>query len=363
MKRTTMLKIVVALAFAVAACPPARADCPGSSTYFRSEIVTYYETFIDLPVQQNLTHEWECNIESSTNLGRVCHVRLRGVLHFPQYVPVRGQPPPRFPAIIYNHGSEEDFTGISKACEVANYFVPKGYIVFAPFRRGQGDHPNDAKSTGIYIETMLDHFDLNHFEHDTACSNRQCYKAELLKAQADEDVVHGLEYLENRAELKKERGGDPLVAFMGNSYGGAVTVFLNRLNLGHKAAVAFAPAAQNWDAVNYAYAAERWIGATPVQDALIRAAKGAKRPTFYAQAKWDYDTRATIDLAYAHAYGGSDPEHGKHFMASIFPWEKPGPDPENPDLPDYQSVHVGFAHTPSVWGPAVLDFLQRCDVK
>jgi len=244
--------------------------------------------------------------------------------------------------------------------------VPKGYIVFVPFRRGQGDHANDARSTGIYIEDMLTDFENRREAHDTTCADRGCYKAQLLKAQADEDLVRAFNWLTARGNVKTDRAGEPLLAFLGSSYGGAVTVLVNRLSLGHKAAVPIAPAAQNWGSVNFAYAATKWRdagGFTALQEELLKAAQSAKAPAFYIQAKWDFDTRATIDLAYAHAYGGNDPEHGKHFMASIFPYDKPGPDPNDPTQLDYDSVHKAFASRTDLWGTAVLDFFKRCGVK
>ena len=365
MKRITLLKLALIITILAAVPATTRADCAGSSVTFRTEVVTYYETYYELPAEQNLNEEWACNYETN-NGRRYCRVRLYGVMHSPLYFVREGQRPPQFPVIVYNHGSEEEFTAYTKACSIANYFVPKGYIVFVPFRRGHGDQLNSAKSTGVYIEDMLTDFDNRRPAHDTTCGDRQCYKAELLREQAEEDVAAAFTYLSGRADTKKDRSLNLVSAVSGSSYGGAITVLVNRLDLGQRAAVAFSPAAQNWGAVNFAYAAKRWVDAgnfTPLQDELLKASQDAKAPAFYLQAKWDYDTRATIDLAYAHAYGGNDPTHGQRFMAAIFPYDKPGPDPLDPDQLDYQSVHVGFANSTDIWGAAVLDFIRTYGVK
>jgi len=92
----------------------------------------------------------------------------------------------------------------------------------------------------------------------------------------------------------------------------------------------------------------------------LTAANTAQKPAFYLQAKWDYDTRATIDLAYAHAYGSNDSTHGNRFVASIFPYKKFLL--ENGEV-DYQSAHAGFAEDTDVWGSSVRAFLKLYGVK
>jgi hypothetical protein len=99
-----------------------------------------------------------------------------------------------------------------------------------------------------------------------------------------------------------------------------------------------------------------------MQKELISAASNAKSPAFYIQAKWDYDTRSTIDLAYAHSYGSADPKHSRSYQAAIYPYQNPCPDTACTDE-DFQSIHSGFFRDISVWGPAVHDFLKRRGVK
>ena len=264
---------------------------------------------------------------------------------------------------MVNHGSGAEFEAYNKHCEIANYFVPEGYMVFVPFRRGQGDNdaPFGDKSTGIYIEDMLDDFSSANptYNHPTNCTTRGCYKAEIFKQQAFWEVFQAAIYLQKRSDIKRDENGFAL-AIMGNSYGGAVTAFANAYFLGQRAAVVFSPGTQQWEDATCLPGDQTCGG--EVQKALLSAARNAKYPAFYLQAKWDYDTRPTIDLAYAHAYGGSDEKHGDRFMASIFPYPKPDIDPDTGEL-DYQSVHAGFFKEPSRWGPAVLEFLRQYDVK
>ncbi|MBC7930269.1 MAG: hypothetical protein H7Z38_06825 [Rubrivivax sp.] len=361
MKRTTLLKLALALAALAAAPSTARAQC---SSEFSTTLVKYYETEYELPpfAQRDETAESICSIRTEGG-RRICTVRLWGALHQPDSDLMF----PKFSTLIFNHGSEETFTAKGKYCRVAKYFVPKGYAVFVPFRRGQGDSDHadgNRRSSGRYIEDVVDDFTNNPNGHNTTCpaGAGACYRAQLLKLEADEEVARAVRYLTVTRELVvKESDGDYKLAVAGNSYGGSVTVFFNRKAHGQKAVMPFAAAAENWDKVNFDYAAQGWDISFPdsVLGALLSAAKNAKRPAFYLQAKWDYDTRSTIDLAYAHAYGSSDPTHGDKFMASIFPYRKFLF--QNGEI-DYQSAHAGFADATDVWGASVLAFLKLYNV-
>jgi hypothetical protein len=171
-----------------------------------------------------------------------------------------------------------------------------------------------------------------------------------------------MEYLKTRPDVKRDADNPQQyhVGIMGISYGGAVTVFANRRDFGQKAAVAFSPGAQQW-APEICAPNDPACG-TEFQREIISAAGNAKNPAFYLQAKWDYDTRATIDLAYAHSYGSNDPKHSRGYMAAIYPYLNPCPGRPCTD-DDYQSIHAGFFGATDVWGNAVLDFLRRSGVK
>ncbi|HLY27325.1 MAG TPA: hypothetical protein VKQ72_13350 [Aggregatilineales bacterium] len=70
------------------------------------------------------------------------NLTLVGFLYKPD-----GQGP--FPGIIWNHGSEQNPGPGPEFDAVANIFVPAGYVVFAPMRRGHG------LSEGEYIGDQL----------------------------------------------------------------------------------------------------------------------------------------------------------------------------------------------------------------
>jgi pimeloyl-ACP methyl ester carboxylesterase len=365
MKRITLIKLGMLVVATFIALPNARAGCGGGD--FSTTLVKYYETEYELPPasQRDETAESICNIRIEGS-RRFCTVRLWGALHRPR-------PNPdllfeKFPTLIFNHGSENPFKAFGKYCKVAQFFVPKGYVVFVPFRRGQGD-PDSSEgnrvSSGKYIEDVLNDFVNNPSHHNTTCTTKACYKAQLLKLEADEEVDLAAHYLTVTADLvTQEADGDYKLAVGGNSYGGAVTVFFNRKNHGQKAVMAFAPAAQNWGNVDFEAAAAGWdlsLDRTTLLGTLLNAAKNAKQPAFYLQAKWDFDTRATIDLAYAHAYGSSDPTHGNRFMASIFTYQQFPPLKNG--QPDYQSAHGGFSEATEEWGRSVRAFLIQYGVK
>jgi dienelactone hydrolase len=364
MKRIYLIKLAMFVVGIFIASPGAFAA--GCSDQFATTLVTYYEAEYELPPisQRDETAESICNIRTQ-GTRRFCTVRLQGALHWPFLSETTVG---RWPTLIFNHGSEYPLNPYGKYCKVAKYFVPKGYIVFVPFRRGQGnpDVPN-GKSSGKYIEDLLDDFENNRFHHNTSCLTRACYKAQLLKLQADEEIDLAVRYLTRTVNLvSQEDDGDYKLAVGGNSYGGAVTVFFNRKDHGQKAVMAFAPGAQNWGIVDFQYAAQDWnllVDRNTLLGTLLNAARNAKKPAFYLQAKWDYDTRATIDLAYAHAYGGDDPSHGNRFMASIFSFEKPTLPSDKGGGVDYQKVHEEFAEATEEWGRSVRAFLIQYGVK
>ena len=216
---------------------------------------------------------------------------------------------------------------------------------------------------------MLDDWGSNSpdYFHDTQCNDRSCYKSQLLKEQADEDIDAAFIYLKARNDVKTSNSDatDFHIGVMGISYGGAVTVFTNRRDHGQKAVVPFSPGAQQF--ADETCAPNDASCGTAFQKDLVSAASNAKKAAYYLQAKWDYDTRATIDLAYAHAYGSNDPKHSRAWNAAIFLYKDPCVRADGTSRPctddDYQSIHAGFFKDVEKWGPTVLDFLKRNNVK
>ena len=388
-----LIRVLALVMLSLAASPAVRADDdppPGDEPVdddcsLSPQLVTYYSEPAKLPSA--------CGRRGTIVGGggfSTCKTELVGTYYKPASSTVLQ------PAIVYNHGSEHSFEWHKKACSFAEYFVARGYHVFVPFRPGQGDIKDEclyeaqnecdddpsrarkpattcplnyesgrlAESTGKYILQAREEYKNN----DTALSGckpadcgsdcddpdeiSKCNLTRLIDEQTA-DVMEALKW------IKAQPGVDPnKVAVSGNSYGGIVSVLTNGkawVPFGtqpvQKAVVAFSPGGLSW-------------GNNPfLKDRLVEAAGYAARPAYYLQAKWDNDTRPAVELAYAHAMGGSDDKHGKEFNAGIFAFEDPPDDACDPGQPDYHKIHGSFAAHPEYWGGAVSDFLERWGVK
>src|SRR5690349_230168 len=84
--------------------------------------------------------------------------------------------PGSFPGLIWNHGSERDPVSAPQFDAVAAVFVPAGYVVFAPVRRGHGD------SEGPYIQDSL------QWERG---DNRNRLQVRLLESEQLDDQLAG----------------------------------------------------------------------------------------------------------------------------------------------------------------------------
>jgi pimeloyl-ACP methyl ester carboxylesterase len=350
----------LAAAFAATALLPAGAGaaaCPAAPANYKATFVTYYSK----PDQPQTSADPRCSIVRNGSAGPVCRIRMRGILYEPTKPAAASNP---YPAIVYNHGSGRNVhtTGDGKC--VDNFFVPKGYVVLHPFRRGHGqsdtatadedDTVADNTSTGRYFADVLQELEATGSPLGVPASClplfpdigkvSECYEAALVEAQTD-DVVEAFKWLKARPGVDKNA-----MAVMGSSYGAISTVLFNRESLGQRAVVSFAAGSQSWGHQD------------AIKVLLIAAAVRAQEPAFYLQAKWDVDTRPTVELSSATALSASDPRHGKRYQAAIWDYPLPANDPDTGE-PDYDAAHVGFSRAHDRWGVAVLDFLQRYGVK
>jgi dienelactone hydrolase len=136
-----------------------------------------------------------------------------------------------FPAVLWNHGSEPDPGGRAEFDSVAAIFVPAGFVVFAPMRRGHSD------SEGEYIRDSI--------EHESAASGPSAgmrLGAQLLETSQVDDQLAGLAFLEQQAFVDTTR-----IVVAGCSFGGIQTLFGAARHVGYRAAVAISPAALSWD--------------------------------------------------------------------------------------------------------------------
>ena len=229
---------------------------------------------------------------------------LHGFLYKPQ-----GNGP--FPAILYNHGSEEK-PGTKRA--LGNFFSSKGYVFFVPHRRGQGRSPNDSYVESLRAQGVAGAIALHETHLD--------------------DQLAALAYLKQSPDVDAQR-----IVVAGCSYGGIQTVLAVEANaeqkLGLRAAIDFAGGAESW----------RYL---TLRDRMVRAIRKADIPVLFIQAENDYD------LGPSQTLDGELEKLGKPHKMIIFP--------------RYGNTHAEghgvFCSTATdVWGPAVISFLDASMTK
>lgn len=137
--------------------------------------------------------------------------------------------PGPFPTILWNHGSEKSPGGGPEFDAVAREFVPAGFAVFAPMRRGHG------ASEGEYIQDTVQRERVRRGKPGAD----QATVRELETNQL-EDQLAGLAYMKSQPFVDQSR-----VAVVGCSYGGIETLLAAEKGAGFKAAVALSPAAES----------------------------------------------------------------------------------------------------------------------
>lgn len=336
---------------------------------YRESAVTYYEQ--TYTITSDTAFDSRCFYFTNNNGVRKCRIQMVGELYRPNAPAYNVSPTGKFPAIIFNHGSEETFAD-DHICQIAQYYVPQGYIVFIPFRRGQGN-PDETNrmSTGIYIDDFVADFlsDPSVYPHNSLCGSSgpagagECYRQELFRQQANQEIREAMDYLEARADVAKKGGdsGDYKIAIFGSSYGGQVTVYANSLDLGQSAAVIFSPAAHEWGTDDCS-PSETECGSY-TRRGLMNGAGNAHKPAFYLQSRWDVDTRPTLNLPFAQGMSSSDPSHARPFRSAIFNWTGGRCSGSDCTEDDFDQIHGTFCVTTSVWGPEVTPFLARNGVK
>jgi carboxymethylenebutenolidase len=231
-----------------------------------------------------------------------CAIDLQGYLYVPE-----GMSGP-LPAIVYNHGSEQ-LPGAK--CSIAEYFVPRGYVVFVPYRRGQGT------STGVFVGDYKAGSQISYLEQEVA------------------DVTSAWTFVAGLSV-----GGVALVdpkrmAIMGHSYGGIMTLLTNTCRLGQLVAIDLCGDSESW-------------GNAGNEAALLAAVDGAQSPIFFAQPQNDVHTDPTA--VYSHQAAIDK----QMFQAAIYP---PVPDAASPEAA--HTRFVGDAPEVAQWGTGALDFMHR----
>src|SRR5881409_3630234 len=150
------------------------------------------------------------------------NLTLRGVLYRPD-----GTGP--FPAVVYNHGSAMDSSAAIDA--LGPVFAARGWVFFAPYRRGQGL----SASAGPYIMDQI-----AAAEKQGGISAGAAAMVRLLETDHLNDQWAALAWLRTQGFVRSDR-----IAVAGNSFGGIETV-LGAERGTYCAAIDSAGGAQSW---------------------------------------------------------------------------------------------------------------------
>ncbi|MFN2597924.1 MAG: alpha/beta hydrolase family protein [Pyrinomonadaceae bacterium] len=220
----------------------------------------------------------------------------------------------RYPAMIYNHGSEQDPKGVP---HLAKLYVDHGYVFFAPDRHGQGL----SADAGPY-----------HVDEQQKHKGQPDFGAWDVKLHElyNKDVIAAVEWFKQQPYVDAKR-----LAMTGILFGGIQTLLTAEKDPGIKAYVAFAPSAESW-------------GVAELRERLKTAVRDETAPMFIIQAQGDYN------LGPVETLGGILDHKGRplRYRSKLYP--RFGC--------TNQDAHARFAMSCdgiAVWHEDVLDFLDR----
>jgi len=185
--------------------------------------------------------------------------------------------PGPFPAVLYNHGSAPGSTNNQAFDAIAPIFLERGWVFFAPYRRGQGL----SADAGPYI---MD--EINAARRRGGISDAAETMTRLLSTDHLDDQLAALAWLRAQPLVR----GDA-IAVMGNSFGGIETV------LG-------AERGNYCAAVDAAGGAESWDEAPELRHLLTRTVEKVTPPIFFFQAENDFNLEASRTLFSARQRAG-----------------------------------------------------------
>lgn len=237
------------------------------------------------------------------------NLTLRGVLYKPT-----GSGP--FPAVLYNHGSAPGMLNSQAFEAIGPLFAARGWVFFAPYRRGQGL----SVSAGPYIS---DQIEAATKKGGTSAGSAEMVR--LLEVDHLDDQLAALAWLRKASFVRPDS-----IAAAGNSFGGIEAV-LGVERASYCAGVDASGGAQSW-------------AASPVLRAsMTRAVRNARAPIFFFQAENDFDVSPT------HMLSSVMKDAGKQFEAKIYP-----PFGNSP-----QEGHSFAYRGSSIWFDDVLRFVER----
>ncbi len=224
-----------------------------------------------------------------------------------------------FPVYLWNHGSEHD---PPPGARLAQFWVPHGFVLFAPLRSGHG--PNPGPWIGDEQQRIV--------EPQSAAGFRELI---ALHERANDDVIAAVRWIARQPYVDRTR-----IVVAGGS-AGAVQALLTaerdaREHLGVHCVVAMAPAAEAWSNPHWA-------------ERLGRAIDAAHAPIFLLQAANDYSTGPSEVLGPRLDAKGAPNRH------RLFPAHGAAGEPAQ--------GHAGFFADPAAWGEDVLAFLHDCGAR
>jgi len=220
-----------------------------------------------------------------------------------------------FPAVIWNHGSEPHPERGPQFDAVARIFVPAGYVVFAPVRRGHGS------SEGAYITDEIQR------ARQTRGGAPQQMMVHLMESEQLDDQLAGLAFVKRLSYVDQSR-----LAVAGCSYGGIETLLAAERGAGFKAAIAISPAALSWN------------GNPLLRERLVHAVRRIDIPVMLLQPPKD------ASLEPSRVLGAEFTRLGKRYIGKVYPAD--GPE-------DEQGHCFGGAKGMHVWAADAVRFLAE----
>lgn len=212
----------------------------------------------------------QASSERATVVVRNGTLTLRALLWRP-----RGRGP--FPAVLFNHGSGRSREELERlgpyerlADAVGPVFARHGYVFLYLFRRGVGLSADQGTSSEDLMSSEL-------AAHGQEARNE--LQLQLLENRERSDALAGLVFLRALPEVNAR-----VVAVIGHSFGGSLTVLLAERDPTLRAAVVFSGAGYSWDR------------SPQLRRRLLFAVSRTAAPIFFIHAANDYSTSAEKEL-------------------------------------------------------------------
>jgi carboxymethylenebutenolidase len=235
------------------------------------------------------------------------------VLHGLIYKPAGAGP---FPAVLYNHGSAPGLLNNQAFDLIGPMFAARGWVFFAPYRRGQGL----SSDAGPYV---VDEIRAARVHGGEALAAQTMVR--LLSTEQLQDQMAALTWLNTQAFVRGTQ-----IAVAGNSFGGVEAV-LGVERGGYCAAVDASGGAESWEK------------APGLRQVMQRAAQLSKAPILFFQAENDYSLAPSRTL-YAAMKAVNKPTKLKIY----------------PAYGDSTEAGHSFAYTgASIWIADVVRFLEQ----